>query len=66
LLGGSIVNGTAPSATNAFAQLLYDTDDSMLWYDADGTGPIAPVEVAKIVGFNGPLTTSDFEVVMNI
>ncbi len=66
LVGGSIVNSTAPSATNPFAQLLYDTDDSMLWYDADGTGPIAPVEVAKIVGFNGPLTTSDFDVVMNI
>ena len=66
LAAGRVVNDTSPTATKSHAQLIYDTDDHILWYDSDGTGPHAPVQVAEMSNFYGTLARSDFVVMVDI
>jgi Ca2+-binding RTX toxin-like protein len=48
--GQTIVIGDAPRATLAEDTLLYNRHTGSLFYDRDGTGPAAPVEIARITG----------------
>lgn len=63
---GSLINSTAPVATMNFAQLIYESDTRVLWYDQDGVGGAAAVEVASIAGGPSSLSRSDFLVVPEI
>jgi Ca2+-binding RTX toxin-like protein len=53
------VNAPGASATAGHAQLLFDTSNSRLYYDADGTGTGAAVHIATIAGMS-LLITQDF------
>jgi len=50
------------AATTGAAQLIFQQNTKILWYDADGTGAAAPVAIAKILGLNS-IQTYDFVVV---
>jgi Ca2+-binding RTX toxin-like protein len=50
LRAGRLVKGAAPVATEAFAQLLYDSSTGRLYYDGDGTGDGAPEAIALLQG----------------
>jgi hypothetical protein len=55
-----VVNGEGvPAATAATGQFLFDTTTSTLYWDADGTDPLAPVAIAQISGV-GALSSDDF------
>ena len=56
---GSFVSSTAPRATAAVGTILYDTDDGILSWDADGTGAGYSVKLAVLTG-DPVLGTSDF------
>ena len=56
---GSFVSTTAPRATAAVGTILYDTDDGILLWDADGTGAGYSVKLATLTG-DPALSTSDF------
>ncbi|MGA9581001.1 MAG: Ig-like domain-containing protein [Allosphingosinicella sp.] len=62
--GGSVslVTGSTPTATEAFGQFLYDTDDGSLLWDADGTGSGEAVLVATFTNIPS-LEASDFFVI---
>jgi Ca2+-binding RTX toxin-like protein len=66
--GGALVAGvnfianTAPSATTANASFLWDTDDTALYFDPDGTGPGGLLLVADLQAFT-TVTTADFQFV---
>lgn len=49
-------------AHNASDRIIYDKSTGKLWYDADGTGRIAPVEFA-MVSSGLKLTSENFEIV---
>lgn len=70
LAGGRVVNDSdmngLANATQNYAQLIFDTQTKLLWYDKDGTGGAAAVTVARIDGFNGTLSTADFLVVPDV
>jgi Ca2+-binding RTX toxin-like protein len=53
------------TATIAAAQLIFQQDTKILWYDADGTGAAAPVAIAKILGL-ASIETYDFLVLPNL
>jgi len=58
----SLVSGSAPAASNASGQFLFDTDDGRLFWDADGTGSDAAVLIVTLSNIPS-LTTSDFVVI---
>ncbi len=63
---GSLVNDSdndgVADPTRNYAQLIFDTNTRILWYDEDVTGSETdPVEVALLSGFSGTLKTSDFQ-----
>ena len=61
LINDSDNDGVADPTQN-YAQLIFDTNTRILWYDEDGTGTeVDAVEVALLSGFNGTLKTSDFQ-----
>jgi Ca2+-binding RTX toxin-like protein len=51
--------GSAPTATSAQGQFLYDTDDGRLLFDADGTGSQAAIHLFTLTGLP-VLTDSNF------
>ena len=56
------VANTAPTANQAFGQFLYDTDDGLLFWDADGNAGTAPVLIVTLTG--APvITTADFNII---
>ena len=65
LADGQVRNSTSPAPTINAAQLIFETDESALWYDADGTGSGSPVLIAKLLGVE-TVATSDFLVVPDI
>ncbi|MBI5279939.1 MAG: hypothetical protein HY854_26145 [Burkholderiales bacterium] len=48
--GQNFVGGAGAAATAAVATVLFDTSTAQLLWDADGTGPAAPVLLATITG----------------
>jgi Ca2+-binding RTX toxin-like protein len=56
------VAGGIPTAAAATTRLEFDRDSGNLWYDADGTGAIAPVQFATLTNGFRPINT-DFRVV---
>jgi Ca2+-binding RTX toxin-like protein len=66
LAGGQILNNPNPAATIAAAQLIYDNDDKIFYYDKDGTGSGASVQVARIVGAITALELADFLIVSEV
>jgi hypothetical protein len=65
LAGGQIRNSANPAATIAAAQLIFETDTKILWYDADGTGAGASVQIANILT-PATILKSDFLIVSEI
>ncbi len=57
--GSRFVSATAPKATAAVGTILYDSDDGILLWDADGTGSGAAVRLAVFTGAP-ELGASDF------
>ncbi|HEX8225903.1 MAG TPA: Ig-like domain-containing protein [Allosphingosinicella sp.] len=55
----SLVAGSAPAASQASGQFLYDTDDGSLFWDADGTGSGDSVLIATLSNLPS-LEASDF------
>jgi VCBS repeat-containing protein len=58
----SLVSGSAPVASEASGQFLYDTDDGSLFWDADGTGSGEAVLIATFTNVPS-LEASDFFVI---
>lgn len=54
---------TGAAAHDADDRIIYDSGAGHLWYDADGTGAMAAVQFATLVGLTGTLTHLDFVVV---
>jgi len=54
---------TGAAAHDADDRIIYDPASHKLYYDADGTGSIAPVEFADLYGSNLKLTYADFVVI---
>ncbi|EFG9152744.1 calcium-binding protein, partial [Escherichia coli] len=53
---------SAGVAHDASDRIIYDTDSGALWYDADGSGAGAAIQIAKLqVGLN--LTANDFVII---
>jgi Ca2+-binding RTX toxin-like protein len=50
---------TSGKAHDASDRIIYDVDGGRLYYDADGTGKIAPVYFAQVTKFL-PMTHKDF------
>ena len=66
LASGQILNTTNSAATTASQRLIFDTDDKILYYDADGNGSnAAPIAIAKINGL-AAISASDFMVVPDL
>ena len=61
-----LIDSTEHGHDRAHAQLIYETDTHQLWYDSDGTGGAAPVEVALRGRPRGTLRARDFLVVPDI
>ena len=56
------VAGATPVATAAANRVIFDRDSGNLWYDADGTGALAPVRFGAITGGFRP-TNTNFSVI---
>ncbi len=56
--GVNFVSNTAPIAATANATFLWDSDDTVLYFDADGTGTGGPVLVADLQAFSS-VTVAD-------
>lgn len=54
---GQFASNTSGTATQAFGQIVYDSDDGKLYWDADGTGGGAAVLLATVSG--APALTAD-------
>jgi len=52
------VAGGTPTDGAATNRVLFDRDSGNLWYDADGTGAIAPVRFGVITGGFRPTNTN--------
>ena len=62
MLSGYFKANTTGTATDSNDRILYDTDDGLLYYDADGNGAGARVRFAELDG--APvLTFSEFDIV---
>ena len=61
-----LLNSTAHNATIAHAQLIYETDTHQLWFDSDGTGGAAAVEIAQFGTGLATLKSTDFLVVPDL
>jgi Ca2+-binding RTX toxin-like protein len=66
MTAGSLINSISNAATGSGAQLIYETDTKVLWYDQDGIGGMSAVEVATLSGGPASLSRSDFLVVPEI
>jgi Ca2+-binding RTX toxin-like protein len=62
LAAAQLVANSAPVATAAQGQFLYDTDSGQLLWDADGTGAADPILLATLTGAPS-VTAADFELV---
>ena len=56
--------GRAVQALDGNDHLLFDSQTGQLFFDADGTGPLARMVVAQLVGLVGTLDASDFTLEM--
>ncbi len=65
LKDNQVYYGNNPVATAGHAELIYETDTHILWFDPDGTGSAPEVQVALINGLIG-ITKSDFLLVSEI
>ena len=54
-----LINGTGVAATAA-QNIIYNSSNGALFYDADGTGAIAAIQFATLTGAPAGLTISDF------
>jgi Ca2+-binding RTX toxin-like protein len=62
LAAGNFVSSNTPKALDANDFILHDKDNGALYYDADGKGQIAAVQIATI-GINLNMTSADFVVI---
>ncbi len=63
---GATPNGFSWSGTGAHDaddRIVYNPGTGALWYDADGNGAGAAVQIATLTGLAGALTQADFMVV---
>jgi len=51
------VAGATPTAANASTRIAFDRDSGNIWYDADGTGPVAPLQFATFTNGFRPVAT---------
>ncbi len=51
------VEGATPTAANASTRIAFDRDSGNIWYDADGTGPVAPLQFATFTNGFRPVAT---------
>ncbi|WP_370168091.1 hypothetical protein [Sinorhizobium fredii] len=56
----TLVTGTDPAATSGKATFLFETDNGRLWFDADGSGTDADLQLVAILKNVGTLSTGDF------
>lgn len=56
----TLVTGADPVATGSKGTFLFETDNGRLWYDADGKGGTADLELVAILQNVKTLATSDF------
>ena len=57
-----VTNNTTGAADAAGPQFIYEVDTHILWFDEDGLASTVPsVQVAVLLGFNGTLTSADFQ-----
>jgi Ca2+-binding RTX toxin-like protein len=61
LIGAAFWSGTAAHDTDD--RIIYNPTSGALWYDADGNGVGAAVQIATLTGLAGALTQADFMVV---
>jgi Ca2+-binding RTX toxin-like protein len=62
--GAFLATATASSAQGADERLVYNTTTGQLWYDADGVGGLASVQIAAFGTSSHPaLAYSDFQIV---
>jgi len=62
--GAFLASATASSAQGADERLVYNTTTGQLWYDADGVGGLASVQIAAFGTSSHPaLVYSDFQIV---
>ena len=56
---------TGTAASDAFDRIVFDRSTGALFYDADGTGPVASRQFATLdlAGFSGTLTAGDFVII---
>ncbi|QYZ71953.1 calcium-binding protein [Neotabrizicola shimadae] len=59
---GQFVSNASGTADGAMAQVVYDNDDGLLFWDADGTGSGSAVLIATLSNLAG-LTAADFLIV---
>ncbi len=60
--GDTFISGTNPSAPTTDGTFLFDTDDRDLLWDEDGSGALAPVQIAHFTTAVN-LTANDFDIV---
>jgi len=60
---GNVVSASGATALDANDFLIFDTDDGHLYYDSDGNGAAARVQIATITVTTGALDSADFTVV---
>jgi Ca2+-binding RTX toxin-like protein len=60
----TLVVGSDPKPATTLAQFFYDTDDGKLYYDADGTGADADIELITTLANKAALKASDFVLVI--
>jgi Ca2+-binding RTX toxin-like protein len=66
LAANRLVVGSAPTATQAFGQFLYNTTNGQLSWDIDGTGATAAVAITRLLNGGvavGTLAVGDFDIV---
>jgi Ca2+-binding RTX toxin-like protein len=56
--------GLTPTATGSLAQLIWETDAKILWFDSDGDGPETPIQLARFINMAADtnLTAADIVV----
>jgi Ca2+-binding RTX toxin-like protein len=66
LAADRLILGTAPTATQAFGQFLYNTTTGQLSWDVDGTGATAAVAIVRLLNSGVAVSTlavADFDIV---